>query len=124
MLTEKESAWIEKRKLGICSRCNKMGKESCKHKTYETGPCYTCSDFEGPYKLTSLQEDSYEAAIFEANVAKELCFGRKHIVRGACSRWQNGERITSCPPGYDIDRCPGIYFCNMYHARISVESKL
>lgn len=83
----------------------------------------------------ALDDDYRDSAEFEARVATKLaehagsCSSRGGIgtlLRPHGCSWYNadGYRETVCPSRYDIDKCTGIPFCNLYLARITVEQEM
>lgn len=130
MLTEDEKRWLEKRK-NLCNRCVKAAwcRTGEKH-GYNTERCRFW-ELKVPNQsilLGALSEDFHDAAEFEARVAVLLAKPRPEL-RPHCSWYEttddtNFVRKTACPPHHDIDNCPGIDMCILYHARLAVEAEM
>lgn len=70
-----------------------------------------------------------ESAEFEAGVAEKLAKPRKELRPKGCSWYETTEdghqvRKTACPPHHDIDKCPGVAMCSIYHARLAAEAEM
>lgn len=79
-----------------------------------------------------LVDDFQDAAEFEARVAANLAIDRangKHLRPKGCSWYEKNAdghlvRKTACLPHHDIDNCPGVATCAIYHARLAVEAEM
>ena len=74
-------------------------------------------------------EDYLSAATFEARVAERLAKPRKELRPKGCSWYEKNAdghlvRKTACPPHHDIDNCPGVATCAIYHARLAAEAEM
>lgn len=129
MLTEAEKDWLERRKKNekeyssvYCPCCEQFNPEWDLYLGY-------CND-DADCPLT--EHDFRDAAEFEARVAEKLAKNRadgKILRPKGCSWYGTTEgghpvRKTACPPNHDIDNCPGVAACNLYHARIAVEGEM
>ena len=88
-----------------------------------SGDCWCCPVV-GKDILYSFQD----AAEFEARVAEKLAKPRSEL-RPHCSRYETTDdghlvRKTACPPHHDIDNCPGVATCAIYHARLAVQAEM
>lgn len=130
-LSEKEKEWLERRK-NLCNRCViaswcRIGE---KH-GYNTEQCRFWK-LKIPGKDTffgSFEEDFKDAAEFEARVAERLAKPRKELRPKGCSWYEKNAdghlvRKTACPPHHDIDNCPGLAMCSIYHARLAAEAEM
>ena len=125
-LTEQEREWLERRE--------KDGKE------YGSLYCRHCEQFipECAESIGHCYDDLYcpltdhffpDAAEFESRVAVLLAKPRKELRPKGCSWYETTEgghlvRKTACPPHHDIDNCPGVAMCSLYHARLAVEAEM
>ena len=117
MLTEAEKDWLAKRD-SPCRRCE-FG-DDC-----HLSPRKKCDMF----RTKELWEDPISAAIFEASVAVMLASPRNELRPKGCSWYETREdghqvRKTACPPHHDIDKCPGVAMCSIYHARLAIEADM
>lgn len=130
-LSEKEKEWLERRK-NLCNRCG--FQKRCSWKS-ENIPCEKWGLFQikaWGTKSGDVEHKFQDAAEFEASVAANLAIDRangKHLRPKGCSWYEtakNGQRIrqTACPPHHDIDNCPGVAMCSLYHARLAVEAEM
>lgn len=124
-LSENEKEWLERRK-NICARCF----HSHRGRPYFCGNWRygKCIDFD-PRSCTDEIVDFEDAAEFEARVAVLLAKPRKELRPKGCSWYETTEgghlvRKTACPPHHDIDNCPGVAMCSLYHARLAVEAEM
>ena len=74
-------------------------------------------------------QDFQDAAEFNARVAEKLAKPRKDLRPKGCSWYETTEggnlvRKTACPPHHDIDKCPGVATCAIYHARLAAEAEI
>lgn len=74
-------------------------------------------------------QDFQDAAESEARVAEKLAKPRKELRPKGCSWYETTEgghlvRKTACPPHHDIDNCPGVAMCSLYHARLAAEAEM
>lgn len=73
-----------------------------------------------------------DAAEFEARVGANLAINRangKLLRPKGCSWYEKSAdghlvRKTACPPHHDIDNCPGVATCAIYHARLAAEAEM
>ena len=128
-LSEKEKDWLEWRK-NLCNRCAKAAwcRTGEKH-GYNTERCRFW-EIKVPNQgfIGRFDEDFQDAAEFEARVAEKLAKPRSEL-RPHCSRYETTDdghlvRKTACPPHHDIDNCPGVAMCSLYHARIAAEAEM
>lgn len=124
-LSEKEKDWLERRE--------KDGKE------YGSLYCRHCEQFipECAKSIGHCYDDLYcpltdhffpDVAEFNARVAEKLAKPRSEL-RPHCSRYETTDdghlvRKTACPPHHDIDNCPGVAMCSLYHARLAAEAEM
>lgn len=130
-LSEAEKDWLERRK-NICNRCVKSPwcRVGERHGYNAEICCFW--ELKVPNKnilLGSLEEDFRDAAEFESRVAVLLAKPRKELRPKGCSWYETTEgghlvRKTACPPHHDIDNCPGVAMCSLYHARLAVEAEM
>lgn len=128
-LSEKEKDWLERRKKNekeygsvFCPYCEQF---IAKRDEY-IGHCY--DDLYCP--LTD--HLFHDAAEFETRVAANMAIDRangKHLRPKGCSWYENSAdghlvRKTACPPHHDIDNCPGVATCAIYHARLAAEAEM
>lgn len=125
MLTESEKDWLERRKKNekeygsvFCPYCEQFIAERDEY----IGHCY--DDLYCP--LTD--HLFHDAAEFEARVSEKLAKPRSEL-RPHCSRYETTDdghlvRKTACPPHHDIDNCPGVAMCSLYHARLAAEAEM
>lgn len=79
-----------------------------------------------------LVDDFQDAAEFEARVAEKMAIDRangKHLRPKGCSWYETAKdgqwiRKTACPPHHDIDNCPDVATCAIYHARLAAEAEM
>lgn len=76
-----------------------------------------------------LVDDFQDAAEFEARVAEKMAKPRKELRPKGCSWYEKNAdghlvRKTACPPHHDIDNCPGVATCAIYHARLAAEVEI
>lgn len=131
MLTEQEREWLERRK-NLCSRCARYG--SCKIGNKHGFNTETCRFWEVMNPKGEILVRNYfsDNAEFEARVAVLLAKDRasgKTLRPKGCSWYETTEdghlvRQTACPPRHDIDNCPGLAMCSLYHARLSAEEEM
>lgn len=123
-LSEKE--WLERR----AKNEKKFGSTYCQY----------CPEFiaERDEYIGHCYDDTYcpltdhflpDVAEFEARVAEKLAKPRKELRPKGCSWYENSAdghliRKTACPPHHDIDNCPGVATCAIYHARLAVEAEM
>lgn len=126
MLTEKEKEWLERRKRD--------------EKKYGSVYCPYCDQFiaERDEYIGHCYDDLYchltdhflpDVAKFEARVAEKLAKPRPELRPKGCSWYETTEgghlvRKTACPPHHDIDNCPGVTTCAIYHARLAAEAEI
>lgn len=128
MLTEKEKEWLEQRK----NPCNRCGfQKRCSWKS-ENIPCEKWGLFQikaWGTKSGDVEHNFRDTAEFEARVAEKLAKPRKELRPKGCSWYEKNAdghlvRKTACPPHHDIDNCPGVAACNLYHARLAAEAEM
>lgn len=117
MLTEAEKDWLATREFFSCRRCE-FGDE-CQRTPKG------CDDF----RPKEMWEDYLSAATFEARVAERLAKPRNELRPKGCSWYEKNAdghlvRKTACPPHHDIDNCPGVATCAIYHARLAAEAEM
>ena len=124
-LTEQEREWLERRK-NLCERCfyGEDGRPNFCGR-WRDGKCI---DFD-PESCLSENVDYKDAAEFEARVAERLAKPRKELRPKGCSWYEKSAdghlvRKTACPPHHDIDNCPGVTTCAIYHARLAAEAEI
>ena len=124
-LNEQEREWLERRKKN--------------EKEYGSVYCPCCEQFNPEWDLylgycndstdcPLTEHDFRDAAEFEARVAEKLAKPRSDL-RPHCSRYETTDdghlvRKTACPPHHDIDNCPGVATCAIYHARLAAEAEM
>lgn len=131
-LSEKEKDWLERREKYLklyCQHCQFFEPYDTPHVNpgWCSGDCWCCPVV-GKDILYSFQD----AAEFEARVAANLAIDRangKHLRLKGCSWYKITKnrhlvRKTACPPHHDIDNCPGLAMCSIYHARIAAEAEM
>ena len=74
-------------------------------------------------------QDFQDAAEFEARVAEKMAKPRKELRPKGCSWYEKNAdghlvRKTACPPHHDIDNCPGVATCAIYHALLAAEAEM
>lgn len=128
-LSEKEKDWLERRKI-LCTHCDLISREICKGEKNKTS-CQLWKDYHcnNPVKGYKAFQDMQDAAEFESRVAVLLAKPRKELRPKGCSWYETTEgghlvRKTACPPHHDIDNCPGVAMCSLYHARLAVEAEM
>lgn len=127
-LSEKEKEWLERRKI-LCTHCDLISREICKGEKNKTS-CQLWEDYHcnNPVNGYKAFQDMQDAAEFEARVAEKLAKPRSEL-RPHCSRYETTDdghlvRKTACPPHHDIDNCPGVATCAIYHARLAAEAEM
>lgn len=117
-----------------------LGRRAANEMAFDAFFCPHCSQFNverDPY-LGHCDDDTHcplanqdfrDAAEFEARVAVLLAKPRKELRPKGCSWYETTEgghlvRKTACPPHHDIDNCPGVAMCSLYHARLAVEAEM
>ena len=124
-LSEAEEKWLERRKKN--------------EKEYDSVYCQYCEQFipECAESIGHCYDDLYcpltdhffpDVAEFEARVAEKLAKPRPEL-RPHCSWYETTDdghlvRKTACPPHHDIDNCPGVATCAIYHARLAAEAEM
>ena len=129
MLTEAEEKWLERRKV-LCTHCDLIARGFCKGEKNKTS-CKLWEDLhcENPVSGYKAFQSMQDAAEFEARVAVLLAKPRRELRPKGCS-WceKNADghlvRKTACPPHHDIDNCPGVATCAIYHARLAAEAEM
>ncbi|MDM8330454.1 hypothetical protein QUW42_09170 [Desulfovibrio piger] len=127
-LTEQEREWLERRKIP-CNRCGYFNRCSWK---FQGVKCEEGGLFEikaWGMKNYEVKNNFRDAAEFEARVAEKLAKPRKELRPKGCSWYETTGgghlvRKTACPPHHDIDNCPGLAMCSIYHARIAAEADM
>lgn len=128
-LSEKEKDWLERRKKN--------------EKEYDSVYCQYCEQFipECAESIGHCYDDLYcpltdyvlpDVVEFEARVAEKLAINRangKHLRPKGCSWYETTGgghlvRKTACPPHHDIDNCPSVATCAIYHARLAAEAEM
>lgn len=125
-LSEKEKDWLERRKKN--------------EKEYGSVYCPCCEQFNPEWDLylgycndstdcALTEHDFRDEAEFEARVTEKLAKPRKELRPKGCSWYETTEgghlvRKTACPPHHDIDNCPGVATCAIYHARLASEADM
>ena len=116
-----------------------LGRRAANEMAFDAFFCPHCSQFNverDPY-LGHCDDDTHcplanqdfrDAAEFEARVAVLLAKPRKEL-RPGCSWYEKNDdgymvRKTACPPHHDIDNCPGVATCAIYHARLAAEAEM
>lgn len=128
-LSEQEREWLERRK-NLCNRCVKAAwRRTGEKHGYNTERCRFW-ELKAPNQRSTgnLDEDFQDAAEFEARVAEKLAKPRSEL-RSHCSRYETTDdghlvRKTACPPHHDIDNCPSVAACSLYHARLAAEAEM
>ena len=131
-LSEQEREWLERRKI-LCTHCDLISREICKGEKNKTS-CQLWEDYHcnNPVMGYKAFQDMQDAAEFEARVAANLAIDRangKHLRLKGCSWYKITKnrhlvRKTACPPHHDIDNCPGLAMCSIYHARLAAEAEM
>ena len=128
-LSEAEKDWLERRKI-LCTHCDLISREICKGEKNKTS-CQLWEDYHcnNPVKGYKAFQAMQEAAEFEARVAVLLAKPRKELRPKGCSWYEKNAdghlvRKTACPPHHDIDNCPGVATCAIYHARLAAEAEM
>lgn len=129
MLTEAEKNWMRRREGYLkhyCRHCQFFKPYDAPHVIpgYCQGDSWCCP-VNGKDIIYSMQD----AAEFEARVAEKLAKPRKELRPKGCSWYETTEgghlvRKTACPPHHDIDNCPGVAMCSLYHARLAAEAEM
>lgn len=125
MLTEAEKKWLERRK-NLCARCEFNLYDNPCIKYGKRGASGECPGF---YSMLCAEYNFEDAAEFEARVAEKLAKPRKELRPKGCSWYEKSAdghlvRKTACPPHHDIDNCPGVATCAIYHARLAAEAEI
>lgn len=127
-LSEQEREWLERRK-NLCNRCARRG--FCEIGKKHGFNIAACRFWEAMNPKGELLVRAYfrESAEFEAGVAEKLAKPRKELRPKGCSWYETTEdghqvRKTACPPHHDIDKCPGVAMCSIYHARLAAEAEM
>lgn len=128
-LSEQEREWLERRKI-LCTHCDLISREICKGEKNKTS-CQLWEDYHcnNPVMGYKAFQDMQDAAEFEARVAERLAKPRKELRPKGCSWYEKNAdghlvRKTACPPHHDIDNCPGVAMCSLYHARLASEADM
>lgn len=131
MLTEKEKEWLERRKV-LCTHCDLIARGLCQ--VHNKTSCSHWDRFHcnNPVKRYKAFQDMQDAAEFEARVGANLAINRangKLLRPKGCSWYEKSAdghlvRKTACPPHHDIDNCPGVATCAIYHARLAAEAEM
>lgn len=128
-LSEAEKDWLERRKI-LCTHCDLISREICKGEKNKTS-CQLWEDYHcnNPVMGYKAFQDMQDAAEFEARVAEKLAKPRKELRPKGCSWYETTEgghlvRKTACPPHHDIDNCPGVAMCSLYHSRLAAEAEM
>lgn len=117
-----------------------LGRRAANEMAFDAFFCPHCSQFNverDPY-LGHCDDDTHcplanqdfrDAAEFEARVAVLLAKPRKELRPKGCSWYEKNAdghlvRKTACPPHHDIDNCPGVATCAIYHARLAAEAEM
>lgn len=117
-----------------------LGRRAANEMAFDAFFCPHCSQFNverDPY-LGHCDDDTHcplanqdfrDAAEFEARVAVLLAKPRKELRPKGCSWYEKNAdehlvRKTACPPHHDIDNCPGVATCAIYHARLAAEAEI
>lgn len=116
MLDENTLEWLERRKIGMCCRCENYA--DCQwipqpRGHFQTAQCWLFKSSDG-YCID--KNDYIDAAEFEARVAakqaKDIC--------GQCDKFNSME--AGCPLA--IFTRPGLDACRLKHARLAVEREM
>lgn len=128
-LSENEKEWLERRKI-LCTHCDLISRGICKGEKNKTS-CQLWEDYHcnNPVNGYKAFQDMQDAAEFEARVAERLAKPRKELRPKDCSWYEKNAdghlvRKTACPPHHDIDNCPGVATCAIYHARLAAEAEM
>lgn len=128
-LSENEKEWLERRKI-LCTHCDLISRGICKGEKNKTS-CQLWEDYHcnNPVNGYKAFQDMQDAAEFEARVAERLAKPRKELRPKGCSWYEKNAdghlvRKTACPPHHDIDNCPGVATCAIYHARLAAEAEM
>ena len=129
MLTEAEKNWMRRREGYLkyyCRHCQFFKPYDAPHVIpgYCQGDSWCCP-VNGKDIIYSMQD----AAEFEARVAEKLAKPRKELRPKGCSWYEKSAdghlvRKTACPPHHDIDNCPSVAACSLYHARLAAEAEM
>lgn len=117
-----------------------LGRRAANEMAFDAFFCPHCSQFNverDPYlghcdddtHCPLANQDFQDAAEFEARVAEKLAKPRKELRPKGCSWYEKNAdehlvRKTACPPHHDIDNCPGVATCAIYHARLAAEAEI
>lgn len=128
-LSEAEKDWLERREVYFkyyCRHCQFFKPYDAPHVIpgYCQGYSWCC-----PVNAKDFLSSMQDAAEFEARVAERLAKPRKELRPKGCSWYETTEgghlvRKTACPPHHDIDNCPGVAMCSIYHARLAAEAEM
>ncbi|WP_448338805.1 hypothetical protein AB9L11_11705 [Desulfovibrio piger] len=127
-LSEKEKDWLERRR-NLCNRCG--FQKRCIWKS-ENIPCEKWGLFQikaWGTKSGYVEHNFRDTTEFNARVAVLLAKPRKKLRPKGCSWYEKSAdghlvRKTACPPHHDIDNCPGVTTCAIYHARLAAEAEI
>lgn len=127
MLTADEKRWLERRKI-LCTHCDLIARGICSGHNKTSCSHWDRFHCNNPVKRYKAFQDMQDAAEFEACVAEKLAKPRPKL-RPHCSWYETTDdghlvRKTACPPHHDIDNCPGIDMCILYHARLASEAEM
>lgn len=126
-LSEKEKDWLERRKV-LCTHCDLIARDLCQGHNKTSCSHWDRFHCNNPVKRYKAFQDMQDAAEFEARVAEKLAKPRSEL-RPHCSRYETTDdghlvRKTACPPHHDIDNCPGVATCAIYHSRLAAEAEM
>lgn len=127
-LSEKEKDWLERRKV-LCTHCDLIARDLCQGHNKTSCSHWDRFHCNNPVKRYKAFQDMQDAAEFEARVAERLAKPRKELRPKGCSWYEKNAdghlvRKTACPPHHDIDNCPGVATCAIYHARLAAEAEM
>lgn len=127
-LSEKEKDWLERREV-LCTHCDLIARGLCQGHNKTSCSHWDRFHCNNPVKRYKAFQDMQDAAEFEARVAEKLAKPRKELRPKGCSWYETTEgghlvRKTACPPHHDIDNCPGVAMCSLYHARLAAEAEM
>ena len=115
MLDANTMQWLERRKIGMCCRCENYA--DCQwipqpRGHFQTAQCWRFKSSDG-YCID--KNDYMDAAEFEARVAVKLAT----VICAGCEAFNKKD---VCPLA--IYQATGIYECRMKHARLAVEAEM
>lgn len=115
MLDANTMQWLERRKIGMCCRCENYA--DCQwipqpRGHFQTAQCWRFKSSDG-YCID--KNDYMDAAEFEARVAVKLA-------TVICAGCEDFNKKNVCPLA--IYQARGIYECRMKHARLAVEREM